>query len=102
MRNISVRAFAYATHAVIAFVVWSTILAELFPSFKSLLAGGFGHHWIAKSDLSVIIFIVTALIFARKNDPEDIVPLVRGVLFSAVLGALLIFLFYLGHYLGLV
>jgi hypothetical protein len=102
MRNISVRAFAYATHAVIVFVVLSTILAELVPSFKSLLAGGFGHHWIAKSDLSVILFIAVALFFARKEDPEDVTPLVRGVLFHAVLGALLIFFFYLLHYFGVV
>jgi len=102
MRNISVRAFSYATHVVITFVVLSTILAELFPAFKALLANGFGHHWIAKSDLAVILFIVTALIFARKEDPEDVTPVVRGVVLSAVLGALLIFLFYLGHYLGIV
>ena len=102
MRNISVRAFAYAVHAVITFVVASTILAELFPAFKALLANGFGHHWIAKSDLSVILFIVTALVFARIKDPEDVTPLVRGVLLSAVLGALLIFLFYLAHYFGVV
>jgi len=102
MRMISVKGFAYAVHAVVWFVVLSTVIAELSPAFKALLADGFGHHWIAKSDIAVALFIVTALVFGRKQDPEDVSPLVRGVLMSVIAGALAIFLFYLGHYLGLV
>lgn len=101
MRTISVRAFAYAVHAVVWFVVLSTIAAELSPAFKSLLAGGFGHHWIAKSDIAVLLFIATALVFARKPDSEDVRGPVKGVLLSATAGALAIFGFYLLHYLGL-
>ena len=102
MRSVSIRAFAYAVHLVVWFVVLSTIAAELFPSFKALLADGFGHHWIAKSDVSVLLFIACCLVFARKEDPEDIRPLVRGVLISALAGAVVIFGFYLLHYMGLV
>ena len=100
MRSVSIRAFAYAVHLVVWFVVLSTIAAELFPSFKALLAGGFGHHWIAKSDIAILLFIACCLVFARKEDPEDIRPLVRGVLLSTLAGAVVIFGFYLGHYLG--
>ena len=100
MRTISIRAFAYAVHAVTWFVVLATIAAELSPAFKSLLANGFGHHWLAKSDIAVILFITVALVFSRKPDPEDVTGLVKGVLASVLLGALAIFGFYLVHFLG--
>lgn len=102
MRMISVKGFAYAVHAVVWFVVLSTVAAELSPTLKALLANGFGHHWIAKGDMAVVLFIVTALVFGRKEDPEDVIPLVRSILISVIAGALVIFLFYLAHYFGLV
>ena len=101
MRTVSIRAFAYALHAVIWFVVIATVAAELAPAFKSLLAGGFGHHWVAKSDIAVLLFITVALLFSRKPDPEDVTGLVKGVLLSALCGAAAIFGFYLLHYLGM-
>ena len=101
MRTISIRAFAYAVHAVTWFVVFATVAAELSPAFKNMLANGFGHHWLAKSDIAVILFIAVALVFSRKQDPEDVTGVIKGVLVSVLLGALAIFGFYLGHYLGL-
>ena len=101
MRNISIRAYAYAIHAVVWFVVLATVLAELFPDFKNLLASGFGHHWIAKSDIAVILFLVAAIGLSRLKDPDDISRLVRGVLLSATTGAIAIFGFYLLHYLNM-
>lgn len=100
MRNVSVRAYAYAVHAVIWFVVLATVLAELSPAFKELLAGGFGHHWIAKSDIAVILFLVTAMACSRLKDPSDISGLVSGALLSAISGAVVIFGFYLLHFNG--
>ena len=100
MRMISVKGFAYAVHTVVWFVVLSTVTAELSPLFKALLADGFGHHWTAKSDIAVMLFIVTAVAFGRGEDPEEVMPLVRSVLVSTLAGAVAIFGFYLGHYLG--
>ena len=101
MRAISIRAFACAFHVAAWFVVVATVCAELFPAFKTLLADGFGHHWLAKSDIAAILFIATALVCARREDPEDVVGIVKGVVFSAAVGGLVIFLFYLAHYRGL-
>jgi hypothetical protein len=98
---IGIKGYAYAVHAVVWFVVLSTVAAELSPAFKALLAGALGHHWIAKSDIAVVLFIVTALFFGRKNDPKDVPGLVRGVLLSVIAGSVAIFGFYLLHYLGL-
>ncbi|MBT8055596.1 MAG: hypothetical protein KJO72_01540 [Gammaproteobacteria bacterium] len=101
MRMIGIKGYAYAVHVVVWFVVLSTVAAELSPAFKALLADGLGHHWIAKSDIAVVLFILTALIFGRKTDPEDVTGLVRGVLLSVIAGSIAIFGFYSLHYIGL-
>ena len=95
MNKFSIKALAYACQAVIWFVVIITIATELAESVKGFLAGLTGHHWTAKGIISLVIFFVVAFIFAKREDPEDLAGLVRGVLISAVLGAITIFIFYL-------
>jgi len=95
MNKFSIKALAYACHAVIWFVTIITIATELAEPVKAFLAGLTGHHWTAKGIISLIIFFAVAFIFAKKEDPEDVTGLVRGVLISAVLGAITIFVFYL-------
>jgi len=102
MKNIPVKAFATATHFVIWFIVTATVLAEVFPVFKNFLASMFLHHWVAKGDIAIILFLVVSLLFSRSKDPEDISGLVKGVLASTLIGAFVIFAFYLEHYLGAV
>lgn len=101
MRTISIQAFSYAVHAAVWFIVLATVAAELLPPVKEVLAGGFGHHWVAKSDIAVLLFIAVALLFRNAQDPEDIRATVRGVILSTSAGALAVFGFYLGHYLGM-
>ncbi len=95
MNKFSIKALACACHAVIWFVAIITIATELAEPVKGFLAGLTGHHWTAKGIISLVIFFAVAFIFAKKEDPEDVTGLVRGVLVSAVLGALTIFVFYL-------
>ncbi|MBI4407539.1 MAG: hypothetical protein HY565_03515 [Candidatus Kerfeldbacteria bacterium] len=52
---------AYATIATVVLVVVLTILAELQPALKTWLQTSFTHHWIGKSTLAVITFVVTGL-----------------------------------------
>ena len=49
----------------------------------------------------MVIFFAVAFLFAKKEDPQDLSKLIRGVLISAVLGAVTIFGFYLLHYYGI-
>jgi len=95
MNKFSIRALAYACHAVIWFVVIITIAAELSAPVKGFLAGLTGHHWTAKGIISLVLFIVVGTVFVKKDDPSDVTGLVRGVLISAILGAIAIFVFYL-------
>lgn len=98
MRRVSIRAQAYAVHSAIWFIVVATVIAEKMPLFKDKLAAVFGHHWIGKGDLAIVLFFLVILVFSKKEDPEDVSGLVRGVLVSAILGGLAIFLFYLLYY----
>jgi hypothetical protein len=97
----SIRALAYASHAAIWFVALITVAAERAVPVKGFLAGLTGHHWTAKGILSLIIFFVVAFIFAKQEDPADVRGLLRGVLISAALGAITIFVFYMLHFYGL-
>jgi hypothetical protein len=98
MNRFSIKALAYACQAVIWFVVIITIATELAEPVKGFLAGLTGHHWTAKGIISLVIFFAVGFIFAKKEDPGNVTGLVRGVLISAVLGAITIFIFYLFEY----
>jgi hypothetical protein len=100
MSRFSIRALAYATHAAIWFVALVTVAAERSSSVKGLLEGLTGHHWTAKGVISMAIFFAVAFLFAKKEDPQDLSKLIRGVLISVVLGAMTIFGFYVLHYYG--
>jgi len=95
MNRFSIKALAYACQVVIWFVVIITIATELAEPVKAFLAGLTGHHWTAKGVISLVLFFVVAFVFSKKEDPVDVTGLVRGVLISAVLGAVTIFVFYL-------
>jgi hypothetical protein len=101
MSRFSIRSLAYASHAAIWFVTLITVAAERSAAVKSFLAGLSGHHWTAKSIIALLLFFATALIFANKEDPQDVGGLITAVLASAILGALAIFVFYLLHFYGL-
>ena len=101
MKKISISALAWACHAVIWFVTAATIAAERSPAFKEFLAGLSGHHWTAKGGIALVLFFAVAGVLSRKKDPQDVSGLVRGVLISAVLGALAILVFYLLHNAGM-
>lgn len=100
MKNISTRALVYACHTAIWFVALITVAAERSSAVKNLLASLTGHHWTAKGSIALALFILVSLVFAKKEDPQDVSGLVKGVLVSAVSGALVIFVFYLLHYFG--
>jgi hypothetical protein len=101
MNRFSIKALAYASHAAIWFVALITVAAERSAAIKGFLTGLTGHHWTAKGVLSLVIFFVVAFIFAQQEDPADVRGLMRGVLISAVLGVITIFVFYMLHFIGL-
>ncbi|HEY4484430.1 MAG TPA: hypothetical protein VI978_01770 [Candidatus Paceibacterota bacterium] len=79
-----------------------TIWGELSPTFKNLLAGFTGHHWVTKSLLSLLVYLggIALFYFLSKNINTNKIS--KGLTFlisSALICSLILFLFYFLHYL---
>jgi len=101
MSRISIKALTLACHKAIWFVVVATIAAESYAPVKDFLTGLTGHHWTAKGIIALVVFFLTAFVFSKKEDPDDLTGLVIGVIISALAGALAIFGFYMLHFHGI-
>jgi len=87
--------------AIIAIVVM-TLVAELNGGFKGFLADLTGHHWVSKGLLSLGIFLVTWLASALglREELQKMRAWALALVGVSLIGILVIFLFYLGHFLG--
>ena len=93
----SIYASAYSAAISIVAVAAITIMAELSPAFKNYLARLTGHHWVTKSWISIILFVLLFYVFrlAGKSAGESQTRkalLVLGV--AAILGFIAILGFY--------
>lgn len=86
---------------VVWLIVVMTILTEISASFKEFLTQLAGHHWTAKSLISVFVFMLLSLIL--KNSLEDsgaILKSVTTLFVSVVLGGLIIFSYFIWGFLA--
>lgn len=103
MNPAQVRAAEKGTLASFAFIVLATIHAELDAPFKNFLAGTFGHHWVGKGILSLVVFGLVYYYFsthAKQNGKFDAWKMAVRLALGAVLGGLIIFGFYVLEFLG--
>ena len=92
-------ALAYATIGVIWLIVGVTIWAEQQESFKTLLASLAGHHWIGKSIVAAVAFVLLYMLMRHRRESNNALTLMLLVCASAIGGGLVIFFFYVQHYL---
>lgn len=93
-------ALAYATIGVIWLIVGMTIGSEQSESFKTLLASFAGHHWVGKSIVAAIAFLLLYMLLKRRRESGDGLTLLLAVCASAIAGGIIIFLFFVSHYLS--
>ena len=94
----SIYASAYSTTITIAIVVGLTIGAELSAPFKAWLATFTGHHWVTKSWISIITFVLFFIIFklAKKSINESQIRTALTILqIFIILGFIAILGFYM-------
>ncbi|MEK9209252.1 MAG: hypothetical protein AAB926_00280 [Patescibacteria group bacterium] len=87
--------------AAVIFVVFATIVAELFSSFKDFLKEFSGHHWTSKGIFAFLVFLAVSFLayFCQKKTNLDKTAKILFTLgYVSVLGSLAIFGFYLWHY----
>ena len=98
----SIYASAYSSTITIAIVLGLTLGAELSASFKVWLTGFTGHHWITKSWISIIVFILFFIIFKtiKKSTTETQTRTALNLLqISIILGFVTILGFYIYEFL---
>ena len=96
-KNIFVKAVVLSSTLTLTAIVFLTIFAELNPSVKNWLAGNFSHHWIGKSAISILVFLVFIPVFyVLKLEKISTVSLIWLLVVVANLsfGILLAFFFF--------
>jgi hypothetical protein len=64
------KALIRAAAITIAWVAVATIGSELSAAFKQLLTSIGGHHWIGKSILSAVLFVLSYLSLLKVSDDK--------------------------------
>ena len=93
-----------ATSAILSavYVVVVTIWSENSAALKGWLTDFSGHHWVSKSIVSLAIYFGGLLLFyflPKKIGDDTIKKYLKALLLTTFLGAVIIFVFYVGHYL---
>ena len=97
--RLNTTALARATSGVTWLVVILTLWADLSVPFKAFLAGLAGHHWGAKSLIATTAFVLFYFLFRKARESESPLGNVVFAVASVILGSLIIFSFYLWHFL---
>ena len=97
-KNKIITSFAISAVVAIVFIATATVLGELYKPFKNWLADTFYHHWMGKGIIAIVIFYVLGL-FGKASDNEDkMVKMLRILFWIAVIGVIVITVFYLYEY----
>lgn len=96
------RAMSVSVMATIALVTTMTVAAELSSGFKAILTSMTGHHWVAKSLVSLLFFAASSLVLPKfvKNKKPDAQVFSYCTAMFAVAGGAVILLFFVAHFLA--
>lgn len=97
MKNI--KSMSISTIAVIIAITIITLYGELSSTFKDFLKNITGHHWTSKSIISIIIFFGLYFFLVKSDDDLDVFKEACIVSIITILASLIIFGFYLWHFL---
>lgn len=97
MKPNELRALVHAGMAASVFIAVSTIASEISAPFKALLVSVFGHHWIAKSVLSLVVFGLVYFIQVHRVSAAkpDMFKLASRMALVTILAGMAIFGFFI-------
>lgn len=96
----NIKALSLSTIFAIILTVVLTVWSELSKSFKDILAGITGHHWVTKGVFAFAAFLILYFIFGKISDKNlNVWAEVKKVVWTAVLGILVISGFFIWHFL---
>lgn len=97
--KINLTALNRATWLTTILMVVLTIWADLNEPFKKTLTMLTGHHWVTKSVLAIVFFIMLCLFFQGSKETKQLKKEITWTVAVAILGSLTIFGFYVWHFL---
>ena len=101
MKN-KITAAAWSASITMIVMVIVIIVSEYSAAFKGFLASLTGHHWVTKSILDVLLFVVLFVIFGlvmKKEKKESMKALIPAAIVGVASMAVIV-AFYFIHYLG--
>lgn len=84
----------WSSTATIIVIFLMTVFSDKNPGFKAWLTSMFSHHWIGKSVLSVVVFVILFLLFYIIKPKISLVLSVWVLAISAGLFTFLTFVFF--------
>jgi hypothetical protein len=104
MKNLKlIYSSSWAASLAIAVTAIITIWGELSPALKGTLKDFTGHHWISKSLLVVLVYLIGLIVFYfvwREITPEALRKSLIYLNLITIISVLAVFLFFVWHYLG--
>ena len=97
MKNI--KAFSISAMASIWLVALLTIVGEVFAPLKDALKAMSGHHWVSKSIIAMVLFVVLGIIlgYTTESDNENSGKFIWGVFLSTLGSSVVILVYYIIH-----
>ncbi len=94
--KITVNKALYATIVVTIGIAIITVLAEISPLIKGVLATIFTHHWVGKSILVAVVWIL----FARYSNDKPLSHPITALHHTLLWSAIAITVYYVLHHIG--
>jgi len=99
--KLNIKSLNYSTILTICLIVVLTILGELSEFFKTFLTSITGHHWVTKGVFSLIFFVIIYFLTSKiVKDGDDLTRQIIYTIIATILGAIIIFEFYLWHFVS--
>ncbi|MBU4292906.1 MAG: hypothetical protein KJ770_02495 [Actinobacteria bacterium] len=97
MKN--VKALSISSIVSIAFITIITIVAEMVKPLKDGLAAMTGHHWVTKSIIGMLLFIILAIIlgYTTKADNKNSAKFIWGTFWTTIGGSLALLIYFVIH-----
>jgi amino acid transporter len=95
----SIKAFSISSIVSIGIVTLITFIGEFSAPFKNGLAALTGHHWVTKSIIGMIVFVILSIIlnFTLKPDNENSAKYIWSTFGVALGSSVVLFLFFTIH-----
>lgn len=75
-----------------------TIVADLEPRLKDWLKAMFGHHWVGKGIITLIVFVIVSLmvaVMATKITEKRTIKAINALIATSILAAITLLIFFL-------